>query len=56
VILGLLVTVALFLLPVPTTGKVEQLSYSQLKMTARQLACSSATAAAMCDKWVSAWG
>jgi cell division protease FtsH len=55
-ILGLLVTVALFLLPVPTTGKVEQLSYSQLKMTARQLACSSATAAAMCDRWVSAWG
>jgi cell division protease FtsH len=30
-ILGLLVTVALFLVPVPTTGKVEQLSYSQLK-------------------------
>jgi cell division protease FtsH len=30
-ILGLLVTVALFLLPVPTTGKVTQLSYSQLK-------------------------
>jgi cell division protease FtsH len=28
---GLLVTVALFLLPVPTPGKVEQLSYSQLK-------------------------
>jgi cell division protease FtsH len=30
-IAGLLVTVALFLLPVPTGGKVEQLSYSQLK-------------------------
>jgi cell division protease FtsH len=30
-IAGLLVTVALFLLPVPTAGKVEQLSYSQLK-------------------------
>ena len=30
-IVGLLVTVALFLLPVPTAGKVEQLSYSQLK-------------------------
>jgi cell division protease FtsH len=28
---GLLLTVALFLLPVPTGGKVEQLSYSQLK-------------------------
>lgn len=27
----LLLTVALFLLPVPTAGKVEQLSYSQLK-------------------------
>jgi cell division protease FtsH len=30
-IIGLLVTVALFLIPVPTAGKVEQLSYSQLK-------------------------
>jgi cell division protease FtsH len=30
-IVGLLLTVALFLLPVPTAGKVEQLSYSQLK-------------------------
>jgi cell division protease FtsH len=30
-ILGLLLTVALFLLPVPTGGKVEQLDYSQLK-------------------------
>jgi len=30
-IVGLLVTVALFLLPVPTADKVEQLSYSQLK-------------------------
>jgi len=29
--IGLLLTVALFLLPVPTSGKVEQLSYSQLK-------------------------
>ena len=29
--IGLLLTVALFLLPVPTAGKVEQLSYSQLK-------------------------
>jgi hypothetical protein len=26
------------------------------RLTARQLACSSATAAAMCDRWVSAWG
>ena len=30
-IIGVLLTVALFLLPVPTAGKVEQLSYSQLK-------------------------
>jgi cell division protease FtsH len=30
-IVGLLATVALFLLPIPTAGKVEQLSYSQLK-------------------------
>jgi cell division protease FtsH len=30
-VVGLLVTVVLFLLPVPTSGKVEQLSYSQLK-------------------------
>jgi cell division protease FtsH len=30
-IVGLLLTVALFLIPVPTAGKVEQLSYSQLK-------------------------
>jgi cell division protease FtsH len=30
-ILGLVLTVALFLLPVPTGGKVEQLDYSQLK-------------------------
>ena len=30
-IVGVLLTVALFLLPVPTVGKVEQLSYSQLK-------------------------
>ena len=30
-IVGLLLTAALFLLPVPTAGKVEQLSYSQLK-------------------------
>ena len=30
-VLGLLLTVALYLLPVPATGKVEQLSYSQLK-------------------------
>jgi cell division protease FtsH len=29
--IGLLLTAALFLLPVPTAGKVEQLSYSQLK-------------------------
>jgi cell division protease FtsH len=28
---GLLLTAALFLLPIPTSGKVEQLSYSQLK-------------------------
>jgi cell division protease FtsH len=28
---GLVVTLALFLLPIPTAGKVEQLSYSQLK-------------------------
>jgi cell division protease FtsH len=30
-IVGLLLTVALFLLPVPTAGKAEQLGYSQLK-------------------------
>jgi cell division protease FtsH len=30
-VVGLLVTVVLFLLPVPSSGKVEQLSYSQLK-------------------------
>jgi cell division protease FtsH len=30
-IVGLILTVALFLLPIPTTGKVQQLSYSQLK-------------------------
>ena len=30
-IVGLLLTVALFLLPIPTVGKVEQLGYSQLK-------------------------
>jgi cell division protease FtsH len=30
-VVGLLLTVALFLVPVPTTGKAEQLNYSQLK-------------------------
>jgi cell division protease FtsH len=30
-IAGLILTVVLFVLPLPTSGKVEQLSYSQLK-------------------------
>jgi cell division protease FtsH len=34
-IVGLIVTVALFLVPLPTAGKVEQLSYSQLKSDIR---------------------
>ncbi|HTE67340.1 MAG TPA: ATP-dependent metallopeptidase FtsH/Yme1/Tma family protein, partial [Actinomycetes bacterium] len=34
-IAGLVLTVVLFLLPLPTAGKVEQLSYSQLKSDLR---------------------